>query len=309
MKILLTLALTFFTLSVFAHGDEEKKPMDAMDHSKMEGMDHSKMKGMDHDKMKAMMKSCMKDHDMKEMDHDNMTDKDRAEMKAMMKKCMADNGMDHSKMKGMDHSKMKDMDHSKMKDMDHDKMKDMDHDKMKGMDHDKMKGMDHEEGGEHSHGGDHGGGSHANSAGTPVPPTQWVDAVVNVTLLDTMKIEYAEPVNLKAGNVVKFVVTNKGKLRHEFSVSNAEEQIAHVAMMRKMPNMTHDDGTTISLESGATGELYWKFDGESEVVFSCNIPGHSEAGMLTHVTVAGGKAGGKMGGMKGGEHKDDGHSH
>ena len=168
-----------------------------------------------------------------------------------------------------------------------------DHEAMKDMDHAGMKAMGHhsssaEAGKSHGHGGgDAHGGSHSNSAGTPLPPADFVDAVFNVTLLDTMKIEYDKHLDIKVGNVVKFIVPNKGKLRHEFSISNAEEQIAHVQMMRKMPDMQHDDGMTISLESGETAEMVWKFDGETKVVFSCNIPGHSEAGMITQVSLVG----------------------
>ena len=169
-----------------------------------------------------------------------------------------------------------------MQGMDHSRMKGMDHSGMQGMNHDDMEGMDHADGD-----GDDHNGSHANSAGTPLPATPWVDVVIDLSLHDSMKIEYSAQLNIRAGNVVKFVITNEGKARHEFSISNAEEQIAHVAMMRKMPDMKHEDGTTISLESGETKELYWKFDGEPEVVFSCNIPGHSEAGMLTYVKIDG----------------------
>lgn len=206
----------------------------------------------------------------------------------------------HDDMNGMDHEGMKDMERHDMKDMkgmDHEGMKDMKHHDMKcmkGMDHEGMKGMGHHdmkdmEPAAHGHqgGADAHGGSHSNSAGTPLPPTEFVDSVFKVTLLDTMKIEYDKHLDIKTGNVVKFIVTNKGKLRHEFSISNAEEQIAHVRMMRKMPDMKHDDGTTISVESGETAEMVWKFDGETEVVFSCNIPGHSEAGMLTQVSLVG----------------------
>ncbi len=289
-RIILLTLMAVLAQPVFAHENESEKTMKPMDHGKMKGMDHDKMKGEHHEKMKARMKEMMdrcgmsdEDRDemksmMKEMmDHDGKKDMDRDRMKARMKEMMAGcktEDMDHGKMKGMDHDGMKGMDHGKMKGMDHDGMEGMDHGKMGGMDHDSMP---------HSHGGQ--GEHHGNSAGTPVPPAPFVDQTIRVTLHDSMQIKYSEPVNIKAGNVVKFVVTNQGKVRHEFSISNAEEQKEHVAMMRAMPNMKHDDGTTISLESGETGELFWKFDGERDVVFSCNIPGHSEAGMLTHVTL------------------------
>ncbi|CEG59257.1 Copper-binding protein (fragment) (plasmid) [Legionella fallonii LLAP-10] len=52
-------------------------------------------------------------------------------------------------------------------------------------------------------------------------------------------------------------------------------------MMRAMPNMVHEDGNTITLKPGETKTLTWKFKSTPghEIVFSCNIPGHFEAGM------------------------------
>lgn len=154
------------------------------------------------------------------------------------------------------------------------------------------KGSSEEGHGEEGHGGEgHGeeghGGTHANAAGTPIGTDGSYDQIVKVSLSDAMRIEYDQPLALKPGSSIKFVVTNMGKIPHEFAISNAEEQIAHVQMMRNMPNMKHEDGSTISLKSGQTKSIAWKFDGENEVVFSCNIPGHSEAGMLTKVSLKG----------------------
>lgn len=55
-----------------------------------------------------------------------------------------------------------------------------------------------------------------------------------------------------------------------------------------MPNMIHEDDNTITIKPGETKRLTWKFKASSkynEVVFSCNIPGHFEAGMYKKVKV------------------------
>ena len=44
--------------------------------------------------------------------------------------------------------------------------------------------------------------------------------------------------------------------------------------------MVHHDGNTVTVKPGETKELTWKFKGNSDVVFACNIPGHFEAGMF-----------------------------
>jgi len=132
--------------------------------------------------------------------------------------------------------------------------------------------------------GDHehdGGGS---PVGAPADASK-ATRTIKVTTKDTMRYEFSDELNIQAGEIVKFVVTNVGKIAHEFSVGDSEEQKAHQAMMAKMPNMVHQDGNTVTVKPGETKELTWKFTGNSEVVFACNIPGHFEAGMFKKATV------------------------
>ena len=75
-------------------------------------------------------------------------------------------------------------------------------------------------------------------------------------------------------------MSNQGKITHEFSIGNEQEQKAHHEMMQKMPNMVHEDDNTVTVKSGETKELIWKFKNVGDVVFACNIPGHFEAGMF-----------------------------
>lgn len=134
---------------------------------------------------------------------------------------------------------------------------------------------------EHVHSGDsHSGAVHAASGvGSPARAKD-AGKVISVTMLDTMRYEFDRPLTIKGGDIVRFTVVNKGKLRHEFSIGDVAEQQQHAAMMREMPDMMHKDGNTLSLESGESGEITWRFEGDEEVVFACNIPGHFEAGMF-----------------------------
>jgi uncharacterized cupredoxin-like copper-binding protein len=118
-----------------------------------------------------------------------------------------------------------------------------------------------------------------SQAGMPMPGAP-ADRNITVSLTDDMKILFETPADIYQDEVVRFIVTNKGNKRHEFSISSLGERKAHVEMMRKMPGMKHDNDHTITLESGETGELTWHFSGQSRVIFACNMPGHSEAGML-----------------------------
>ena len=138
--------------------------------------------------------------------------------------------------------------------------------------------------------GKHDGGHEQEEHGSPVgAPADAASATrtIKVTTKDTMRYEFSSELNLKAGEVVKFVVTNVGKIAHEFSVGDAKEQKSHQAMMAKMPNMVHEDGNTVTVKPGETKELTWKFTGNAEVVFACNIPGHFQAGMFKNAAVEG----------------------
>ncbi len=141
----------------------------------------------------------------------------------------------------------------------------------------KMKGAEHDNTHQHDHEG--------STVGQPAPSAR-ATKIIRVTTMDTVRFEFSSELDLKDGDIIKFVVTNQGKISHEFSIGDAMEQQAHRDIMAKMPNMTHEDGNTITVKPGETKELTWQFKGGEEVVFACNIPGHFEAGMFEKVSIS-----------------------
>ena len=139
----------------------------------------------------------------------------------------------------------------------------------------------HDEGHAHASNADdhHAGMGHASVVGEPARAAE-AGRTINVDLLDTMRFAFDTPLQLKRGEVIRFVVSNRGQIRHEFSIGSEAEQDAHRAMMRDMPNMVHQDPNAVTVEPGETRVLTWRFDGEHPVVVACNIPGHAEAGMV-----------------------------
>ena len=130
------------------------------------------------------------------------------------------------------------------------------------------------------HEGRHG---RASAAGEPGNADK-VDRMVEIRAMDTM--QYDKPrLNAKAGETIKFVVTNIGKVRHEFSIGTAAEQHEHAEMMKQMPDMVHADANMITVEPGETKSLVWQFTRTGTVEIACHIPGHYEAGMKSKVTV------------------------
>ncbi len=143
-------------------------------------------------------------------------------------------------------------------------------------------GGSHKDGHDSAHKDDVGG----SSVGMPADAKN-ATRVIKVTTKDSMRYEFSDQLDFKAGEIITFEVTNEGKIPHEFSVGDSAEQKEHQAMMRKMPGMTHQDGNTVTVKPGETKTLTWKFAADGKVVFACNIPGHFEAGMFAKANVSG----------------------
>jgi len=92
-------------------------------------------------------------------------------------------------------------------------------------------------------------------------------------------------VSVKRGQTIRFVVSNEGKLAHEMMLGTMAELNEHAALMRRFPNMEHDEPNQVSVAPGATGEIVWRFTRSGVVDFACLIPGHMEAGMAGAVKV------------------------
>ncbi len=132
---------------------------------------------------------------------------------------------------------------------------------------------------DHSH-------SHAHESGVGQPIGVMPDRIVEVAMRDTMRFVFEPELEaLTDGEVVAFVIRNEGRIAHEFSIGDAEEQARHAEMMRKMPDMKHADPNAVTLDPGEIGVIKWRFLGDETVVFACNIPGHFEAGMVHRVDI------------------------
>jgi uncharacterized cupredoxin-like copper-binding protein len=143
------------------------------------------------------------------------------------------------------------------------------------------------------------GHDHDGSHGKPGTASR-VTRTINVTLGDN----FFEPTSIavKAGETVRFVLSNRGTQVHEFSIGTTAmnamhrkemimmqdmgildgDRIAHEKMHMKMSDgrtMKHDDPNSVLLEPGQSAQLIWTFPAATRLEFACNVPGHYEAGM------------------------------
>ncbi|WP_050476902.1 cupredoxin domain-containing protein [Herbaspirillum rhizosphaerae] len=111
-----------------------------------------------------------------------------------------------------------------------------------------------------------------------------VTRTIKVDMRDNMRFT-PETLKVKAGDTIRFVVSNSGKFRHELVFGTETQLKAHYAAMLKNPEMEHADDNQISLAPGKSGELIWQFTQAGTVNFACLQPGHYDAGMKGSVTV------------------------
>lgn len=100
----------------------------------------------------------------------------------------------------------------------------------------------------------------------------------------TMKFT-PDHLDVKKGEQIRFVIQNKGALKHEFMLASVKDNDKHAEMMKKFPDMEHDDPNAQSVDPGKTAEILWHFTKPGKFEFACLIPGHREAGMHGFVTV------------------------
>ncbi|MDQ9172180.1 cupredoxin family protein [Oxalobacteraceae bacterium R-40] len=134
--------------------------------------------------------------------------------------------------------------------------------------------------------GDHGAhGGHASTASGKPGNAANAARTINIKAYDTMRFEPAA-IKVKAGETIRFVVTNVGKLPHELMIGTAAEQKQHEQMMQQMPGMKHEDGNGVSVDPGQTKTLVWQFGSAQDIELACHIPGHYPAGMVSKVNMA-----------------------
>jgi uncharacterized cupredoxin-like copper-binding protein len=123
----------------------------------------------------------------------------------------------------------------------------------------------------------------AGAPGNPKKPAR----TVSVILTDDNGMMRYEPnrVDVKKGEQVRFVLENKGVLKHEFILASVQDNKKHGELMKKFPHMEHDEPNSKSLEPGQKAEVLWQFSKAGTFEFACLIPGHYEAGMHGTATV------------------------
>lgn len=132
-----------------------------------------------------------------------------------------------------------------------------------------------------AHGGGHGEAADIGKPGKAASVTRTID----VDMTDAMRFTPSS-IDAKQGETIKFIVKNSGKIKHEMVLGTAKELKEHYEVMKKNPEMEHEDPKMVTVQAGKTGEIIWQFSKAGKVDFGCLQPGHFDAGMKGAVSVA-----------------------
>ena len=116
-------------------------------------------------------------------------------------------------------------------------------------------------------------------------PDMDVTRTIEIEMSDAMAFSPSE-ISVKQGDVIKFVHKNTGQLMHEFVLGTPSTLDEHAEMMKKFPNMEHEEPYMAHVAPGEEGEITWKFSQAGEFSFGCLIPGHYDAGMKGRIIVS-----------------------
>jgi len=108
---------------------------------------------------------------------------------------------------------------------------------------------------------------------------------IEITMTDNMRFT-PDRIEVKQGEVVKFVIRNNGKMLHEMVIGTKKELDEHAALMVKFPTMEHEEPYMAHVKAGGTAQMIWHFNRPGDFDFACLIAGHYQAGMVGKIMVA-----------------------
>jgi uncharacterized cupredoxin-like copper-binding protein len=107
---------------------------------------------------------------------------------------------------------------------------------------------------------------------------------IAVDMSDKMRFAPSE-ITVTRGDTVRFVVKNSGKVMHEMVIGTMKELKAHAELMKKHPDMEHDEPYMTHVKPGQSEQMVWQFTKAGEFYYGCLVPGHFEAGMVGKIVV------------------------
>lgn len=81
-----------------------------------------------------------------------------------------------------------------------------------------------------------------------------ISRTISISINDNMQFT-PDTINLSQGKTIRFVAKNAGKMPHEMVVGSNEGLAKHAALMKKHPNMEHDERFMAHVASGKQTDI------------------------------------------------------
>ena len=107
---------------------------------------------------------------------------------------------------------------------------------------------------------------------------------ITIRMSDAMRF-VPDHIEVRQGDTVRLVHHNDGATLHEMVIGTREALSGHAELMKKFPDMEHDEPWMAHVPAGGKGEVIWTFNRPGRFEFACLIPGHYEAGMVGTIDV------------------------
>jgi uncharacterized cupredoxin-like copper-binding protein len=131
---------------------------------------------------------------------------------------------------------------------------------------------------------EHGGDGHGHDHAMPAQVTAPAMKELRIEVDDTMRFVPAKW-EAQAGEPIRIILVNKGKVDHELVIGTEKELIAHAKEMANPGAKGHHHTNEISAKPGQQAELVWTFKEPGQYAMACFEPGHYEAGMKGVINV------------------------
>ncbi|MEY3632953.1 MAG: Plastocyanin [Pseudomonadota bacterium] len=113
-----------------------------------------------------------------------------------------------------------------------------------------------------------------------------VSRTIAIDMSDDMKFS-PNRLRIQLNETIRFQVRNRGKVMHEMVIGEPKTLKEHAELMKKHPNMEHDEPYMAHVSPGKRADLIWTFNRAGKFQFACLVPGHFEAGMIGEIEVTG----------------------
>ena len=132
---------------------------------------------------------------------------------------------------------------------------------------------------------EHGSDGHSHNHAAPGQVVCSSMKEVRIEVNDTMRFSPTVWA-AQAGEPIRIILVNKGKVDHELVIGSEKEIMAHAKEMASPNAKGHHHTNEISAKPGQRAELVWTFKEPGRYAMACFETGHYEAGMKGVINVA-----------------------